>query len=137
MHDHRAERTFSDLLYKTALKDQAKAVYTGLIRITKEGQKSDAYQANRNLLLSQGAQADSVPMLEIEADDVRCTHGVAVGPVDPDQEFYLTSRGIPPAEAQRLIVAGFFEQVMRRVPLPSLREELEAEVVRRLEAPHG
>lgn len=137
LQDHRAERTFSDLLYKTALKDTAKSVYTGLIRITKQGQKSDAYQANRNLLLSRGAVADSVPMLEILADDVRCTHGVAVGPVDPDQEFYLTSRGLSPAEAQRLIVQGFFEQVLRRIPLASMREEVEGDVVHRLETPHG
>ncbi len=132
LQDHQAKAAFSDLLYKSALKDSAKAVYTGLIRIRKEAQKSDAYQANRNLLLSQGAKADSIPMLEIEADDVRCTHGVAVGPVDEEQAFYLMSRGLSEPEAQRLIVEGFFEQVFQRIPLESLREQLAAEVVARL-----
>ena len=137
LQDHRAQRTFSDLLYKSALKDQATSIYTGLIRIDKQAQKSDAYQANRNLLLSQGAKADSIPMLEIEANDVRCTHGVAVGPVDPDQAFYLESRGLSPAEAERLIVQGFFEQVLRKIPSRPLQEELDAEVVRRLERTRG
>lgn len=136
LQDHQAKATFSDLLYKSALKDTAKAIYTGLIRIRKEAQKSDAYQANRNLLLSQGAQADSIPILEIEADDVRCTHGVAVGPIDPEQEFYLMSRGLPSTEAQRLIVEGFFEQVFKRIPLDSLREQLMAEVTNRLSSVH-
>ncbi|MBI3333704.1 MAG: Fe-S cluster assembly protein SufD [Candidatus Omnitrophica bacterium] len=134
LQDHRAVHTMSDLLYKSALEDQAKAVYTGLIRIRKEAQKSDAYQANRNLLLSQGSKADSIPMLEIEADDVRCTHGVAVGPVDEEQAFYLMSRGMSGAEADRLIVEGFFEQVFKRIPLEGLREELTAEVTRRLKS---
>jgi Fe-S cluster assembly protein SufD len=137
LQNHQAERTTSDLLYKTALKDQAESIYTGLIRIEKQAQKSDAYQANRNLLLSRGAKADSVPMLEILADDVRCTHGVAVGPVDPDQAFYLMSRGLSPAEAERLIVQGFFEQVLRRIPSPELREQLDAEMLRRMEGTHG
>ncbi len=134
IQDHKAERTTSDLLYKCALKDQAKSIYTGLIRIDKSAQKSDAYQANRNLLLSDGASADSVPMLEILADDVRCTHGVAVGPVDEDQMFYLMSRGLPPAEAERTIVGGFFEQVLQRVPLGAMNEQLLEELTNRLVA---
>lgn len=132
LQDHQAERTFSDLLYKAALKDQAKSVYTGLIRIGKKAQKSDAYQANRNLLLSQGAKADSVPMLEIEANDVRCTHGVAVGPVDPEQAFYLMSRGLSEGEAEQMIVEGFFEQLLRRLPLEEIREELAGEIASRV-----
>lgn len=136
LQDHRAERTTSDLLYKSALRDQAESIYTGLIRIERQAQKSDAYQANRNLLLSRGAKADSVPMLEILANDVRCTHGVAVGPVDPEQTFYLMSRGLAPAEAERLIVQGFFEQVLRRIPVPPLQEQLEQEVLRRLDSGH-
>ena len=128
LQDHFAPHTTSDLLYKSALKDHAKAVYTGLIRIRKQAQKSDAYQANRNLLLSQGAKADSIPKLEIEADDVRCTHGVAVGPVDEDQLFYLSSRGIPQEEAEQLIVEGFFEQLFQRIPVPEIREELTNEI---------
>lgn len=132
LQDHEAPHTFSDLLYKSALRDNSKAIYTGLIRIRKEAQKSDAYQANRNLLLNPGAKADSIPMLEIKADDVRCTHGVAVGPIDPDQAFYLMSRGLTQEEAQRLIVEGFFDQVFGRIPLEELREELRAEVDQRL-----
>lgn len=128
LQDHQAPHTFSDLLYKSALADQSQSVYTGLIRIMKQAQKSDAYQANRNLLLSSGAKADSVPMLEIEADDVRCTHGVAVGPVDEDQAFYLMTRGLSRPEAERLIVEGFFEQVLRRIPSEELRDLLLAEV---------
>jgi len=137
LQEHRAQSTASDLLYKSALADEARAIYTGLIRITRQGQKSDAYQANRNLLLSQGAKADSVPMLEIEADDVRCTHGVAVGPIEEEQAFYLMSRGLSQREAERLIVHGFFEQVFRRIPLERLREELAEEVDRRLESSRG
>ncbi len=137
LQDHQAERTTSDLLYKAALKDQTESIYTGLIRIEKQAQKSNAYQANRTLLLSGGAKADSVPMLEILADDVRCTHGVAIGPVDPDQAFYLHSRGLSPAEAERLIVQGFFEQVLRRIPSPALQEQLDGEVVRRMEGARG
>ena len=133
LQDHRAEHTTSDLLYKSALKDTAWAIYTGLIRIRKEAQKSDAYQANRNLLLNQGAKADSIPMLEIEADDVRCTHGVAIGPVDEEQAFYLMSRGLPKEEAQRLIVEGFFDQVFQRIPVENLQTELMGEVTKRLQ----
>ncbi len=133
VQDHQAERTFSDLLYKSALRDSAKAVYTGLIRIEKAAQKSDAYQANRNLLLDDGASADSIPMLEILADDVRCTHGVAVGPVDEDQTYYLMTRGLSPEEAQRIIVGGFFEQVLKRIPVETVNERLMDELTQRLE----
>jgi len=132
LQDHRAHHTVSELLYKSALKERSQAIYTGLIRIRKEAQKSDAYQANRNLLLSDGAKADSIPMLEIEADDVRCTHGVAVGPVEEEQLFYLMSRGLSPQESQRLIVEGFFDQIFQRIPSDSVREHLTAEVARRL-----
>ncbi len=128
LQDHQARNTFSDLLYKSALKDEAEMIYTGLIRIRKDASKSDAYQANRNLLLSQGAKADSIPMLEIETDDVRCTHGVAVGPVDEEQAFYLMSRGIPAGEAEELIVEGFLEQVLKRVPVEELREQLMSQI---------
>ena len=135
LQDHKAPTTTSDLLYKSALKDQSKMIYTGLIRIRKQAQKSDAYQANRNLLLSQGAKADSIPMLEIEADDVRCTHGVAVGPVDEEQAFYLMSRGIPPAQAEHVIVEGFFEQVLNKIPVESVREQVRSDIGERLEEP--
>ncbi len=132
LQDHQAPNTFSDLLYKCALAGQAELVYTGLIRIAKQAQKSNAYQANRNLLLSQGAKADSIPMLEIEADDVRCTHGVAVGPVDEEQAFYLMSRGLSATESERLIVEGFFEQILKRIPAGDLREQLAEEITTRL-----
>lgn len=133
LQDHQAPNTFSDLLYKSALAGQAESVYTGLIRIASQAQKSDAYQANRNLLLSQGAKADSIPMLEIEANDVRCTHGVAIGPVDEEQAFYLMSRGLSATESERLIVEGFFEQVLKRIPVGDLREQLAQEITARLE----
>ena len=132
LQDHQAPNTFSDLLYKSALSGQSESIYTGLIRIAKQAQKSNAYQANRNLLLSQGAKADSIPMLEIEADDVRCTHGVAVGPVDEEQQFYLMSRGLKAAEAEQLIVEGFFEQILKRIPVGDLREQLAEEIQNRL-----
>lgn len=132
LQDHRAMNTTSDLLYKSALKDQAKAIYTGLIRIRKQAQKSDAYQANRNLLLNSGAKADSIPMLEIEADDVRCTHGVAVGAVDPEQAFYLMSRGLTEEEAAQLIVEGFFNPIFQRLPTEKLKEDLGSEITQRL-----
>lgn len=132
LQDHVVGQTTSDLLYKTALEDRAASRYTGLIRIAKDAQKTDAYQANRNLLLSPEAKADSIPMLEILADDVRCTHGATVGPVDPEQAFYLMSRGVPFPSAERMIVEGFFDQVLQKVPLEDLRERLHAHVERKL-----
>jgi Fe-S cluster assembly protein SufD len=112
---HRAPDTRSDLLFKSALNGTAHAVYTGVIIIEKPAQRSDAYQANRNLLLGEGARADTEPMLEIEANDVRCTHGATVGPIDEEQMFYLRSRGLSEELASRLIVEGFFEEVFQKV----------------------
>lgn len=132
LQDHRVGQTASNLLYKTALEDAAASRYTGLIRIAKGAQKADAYQANRNLLLSPFAKADSIPMLEILANDVRCTHGATVGPVDPEQSFYLMSRGIPFPAAERMIVEGFFDQVLSKLPLADLRERLHAHIERKL-----
>lgn len=132
LQDHLVPNTASDLLYKTALADQAASIYTGLIRIAKDAQQTDAYQANRNLLLSPQAKADSIPMLEILADDVRCTHGATVGPVDPDHTFYLMSRGIPFPAAERMLVEGFFDQVIERLPLEELREWLHQGLSRKL-----
>jgi Fe-S cluster assembly protein SufD len=133
LQDHKAPRTSSDLLYKNALKDRSKTIHTGLIRIARSAKQANAYQANRNLLLSEGAKADSIPMLEIEADDVRCTHGVAVGPVDEEQRFYLTSRGLTEAEAERLIVQGFFDPILQRLPTETMRETLADEILNRLQ----
>jgi Fe-S cluster assembly protein SufD len=92
--------------------------------VNPNAQNSDAYQAKRNILLNQHAHADSIPELEIEANDVRCTHGATVGPIDPEQIFYLMARGIPRVEAARVIVEGFFDPLMQKIPLESIRNEL-------------
>ncbi|OLB83226.1 MAG: hypothetical protein AUI15_36355 [Actinobacteria bacterium 13_2_20CM_2_66_6] len=110
----------------------ARTVYAGLIRIEKGAARSDAYQANRNLVLSDKAKATSIPMLEIDNNDVRCTHGATVGPVDPNHLFYLRSRGIPEKTAKRMIVQGFFGQVLDRIPFQQARELIEAELEARL-----
>jgi len=120
MQDHVAPATTSDLLFKGAVRDNAKSVYSGLIRVRKEAAGTNAFQTNRNLKLSEGAWADSVPNLEIENNDVRCSHASAVGPIDAEQRFYLESRGVPPETADRLIVLGFFDEVLDRLPAPHL-----------------
>lgn len=132
LQDHAAPNTATDLFYETALKDKAEAVYTGLIRVEPRARKTDAFQTNRNLLLNTGPKADSIPMLEILANDVRCSHAAAAGPVDENQLFYLMTRGLPRAQAQRLVIEGFFDQVFRRIPLEQVREDLLAEVRGRL-----
>ncbi|OGX37386.1 MAG: Fe-S cluster assembly protein SufD [Omnitrophica WOR_2 bacterium RIFCSPHIGHO2_02_FULL_68_15] len=132
LQDHVVGQTSSDLLYKSALEGHAASRYTGLIRIAKTANKSDAYQANRNLLLSPDAKADSIPMLEILTDDVRCTHGATVGPVDPEQTFYLTSRGVPTPVAEQMLVEGFFEQVLQKLPAAGLRERLHTHLQQKL-----
>ena len=119
--DHLAPHTTSDLLYKGALKDYSRSVWRGMIFVSPEAQKTDGYQANRNLLLSDKARADSIPGLEIKANDVRCTHGATIGKVDPEQMFYLETRGIPAPEAERLIVEGFFDPIMQRIPFEGVR----------------
>jgi Fe-S cluster assembly protein SufD len=124
LQDHAAPRTHSDLLFKGAVEDEARSVYSGLIRLRPEAQRSDAYQTNRNLVLTEGAAAESIPNLEIEANDVRCSHASTVGPIDDDQRYYLESRGIPPQDAERLIVLGFFEDVFARLPVPALAAPL-------------
>jgi len=129
--NHRAGNTTSDLLFKGALRDRARAVYQGLIKVQKGAQKSDAYQANRNLLLSPKARADSIPSLEIEANDVRCTHGATVSQIEEEQLFYLMARGLNQREAEHMIVLGFFEPVLERIPLPSLRSSVTSVVERK------
>jgi Fe-S cluster assembly protein SufD len=124
LQDHAAPRTRSDLLFKGAVEDEARSVYSGLVRLRREAQKSNAHQTNRNLVLTEGAGAESIPNLEIEANDVRCSHASTVGPIDDDQLYYLESRGIPPATAERLIVLGFFEDVFERLPVPALATPL-------------
>jgi Fe-S cluster assembly protein SufD len=132
LQDHQVGNTTSDLLFKGALQDTAKAVYAGLIRIEKGAARSDAYQANRNLVLSEHAKATSIPMLEIDNNDVRCTHGATVGPVDPMSMFYLQSRGIPATTAKRMIVQGFFGEVLERIPFEQARKLVETELEARL-----
>lgn len=132
LQDHAAPRCSSDLLYKGALKDRSHTVYSGLIRVQPGAEKTDAYQANRNLVLSDHAKADSKPELEILNNDVRCTHGSTVGQVDENQLFYLQSRGISPDEATRLIVEGFFEDVINRLNVEPVREALHSAIERKL-----
>lgn len=132
LQDHQVGNTTSDLLFKGALQDTARTVYAGLIRIEKGAARSDAYQANRNLVLSDKAKATSIPMLEIDNNDVRCTHGATVGPVDPNHLFYLRSRGIPESTAKRMIVQGFFGQVLERIPFEQARQMVETELEARL-----
>jgi Fe-S cluster assembly protein SufD len=133
LQDHAAPRTRSDLLFKGAVEDTARSVYSGLIRIRRDAQKSNAFQTNRNLVLTEGAEAKSVPNLEIEADDVKCSHASTVGPIDEDQLYYLATRGVPPEEAERLIVLGFFDDVFDRLPVPSLVAPLRRSVVEKIE----
>jgi Fe-S cluster assembly protein SufD len=126
LQDHVAGDGLSDLLYQGALMGRSRSVYEGTIRAWPGAQKTNAYQSNRNLLLSRKARADSMPQLEIEANDLRCTHGATVSQVDEDQVFYLMSRGIPREDAVRLIVEGFFQPSLDRLPqsLEGLRARL-------------
>ena len=110
----------------------ARGVYQGLIQVAEDAQHTDAYQANRNLLLSDKARADSIPGLEILANDVRCTHGATIGDVDPEQMHYLMARGLPRPQAQRLIVEGFFAPVIDRIPLESVREQLREAIQKKI-----
>lgn len=121
LQDHLAPRSTSDLLFMGAVADRAHSVYSGLIRVRKGAVRSDAVQTNHNLVLDEGAHADSVPNLDIEENDVRCSHGSTVGPVDEDQLYYLESRGVEPEVAERLIVAGFFDRIADQVPVDGAR----------------
>lgn len=132
--NHLQPNTTSDLLYKGALKGQAHTVWQGMIRVAPHAQRADGYQANRNLMLSSGARADSLPGLEILADDVRCTHGSTLGQLDPDEVFYLLARGVPPVEAEQLIVNGFFASVLDRIPLLAARRQLQAAIAAKVYA---
>jgi Fe-S cluster assembly protein SufD len=131
--NHLAPHTSSDLLFKGALSGNSRSVWQGMIYVAPDAQKTDGYQLNPNLLLSENARADSIPGLEILADDVRCTHGATVGNVDPEELFYLRSRGISLKESERLIVEGFFDPVIQRVPVKELRERFAKAVVDKLQ----
>ncbi|MFO7625098.1 MAG: Fe-S cluster assembly protein SufD [Anaerolineales bacterium] len=127
--NHHAPHTTSDLLFKGALKDHSRSVWQGMIYVAPGAQKTDGYQANRNLVLSRTARADSIPGLEILADDVRCTHGATVGKIDPDQLYYLRSRGISYEDAERLIVEGFFDPIMQRISFEGVRSRFQQAIL--------
>jgi Fe-S cluster assembly protein SufD len=130
--DHVSPNAFSDLLFKGALDDHSKAVFRGIIRVHPKAQQSDAYQTNRNLLLSDTASADTLPNLEIAADDVKCSHGATVGQLDEDSLFYLMSRGIPQEKAERLVVMGFLGEILLKVSLGGVIEKITREIERKL-----
>ena len=123
--NHLAPHTTSDLLFKGALKGKSRSVWQGMIYVAPGAQKTDGYQANRNLVLSDRARADSIPGLEILADDVRCTHGATVGKLEQEPLFYLKSRGIPQAEAEKIVVEGFFDPIFQRIPFEGVRERFQ------------
>jgi Fe-S cluster assembly protein SufD len=122
--DHRVAHASSDLLYKGALDGRSRAIFRGLIKVWPGAQRTDAYQTSRNLILSKQAEATSLPNLEIEADDVRCSHAATVGHLDQEELFYIMSRGIPRREAERLVVFGFYGDVLSRLPMPGVVREL-------------
>jgi Fe-S cluster assembly protein SufD len=130
--EHIAPRTKSELVFKGAVSDTARSVYTGLIHMHPGAKRADASQTNRNLVLSEGAHADSVPNLDIEENDVRCSHASAVGPIDADQLFYLATRGVPPEVAERLVLLGFFDDLLERAPEAGVAAYLRAVVAERL-----
>jgi Fe-S cluster assembly protein SufD len=134
LQDHAAPHTTSELLFKGAVEDEAESVYSGLVRLRPNAQRANATQTNRNLVLSEGASAKSIPNLEIECDDVRCSHASAVGPIDADQLYYLATRGVPPDVAERLIVFGFFEDAIDRLAFGSGTDRLRAAVTRKFDA---
>jgi Fe-S cluster assembly protein SufD len=133
IQDHDAPHTTSDLLFKGAVQDESRSVYTGLIKIRKHARGTAAFQTNRTLALSEGAWAESVPNLEIETNDVRCSHASTVGPIDAEQRFYLESRGIPTQIAERLIVLGFFDEILDQLPVGALAGELRGRVSAKLD----
>lgn len=131
--NHLAPRTYSNLLFKGGLTETSRTVWRGMIYVSPGSQHIDGYQNNRNLMLSEDAHADSIPGLEILNDEVRCSHGATVGKIDPEQLFYLQARGIPLPEAERLIVYGFFDEILQRIPLASVKKRLEQKIHQKLE----
>jgi Fe-S cluster assembly protein SufD len=130
--NHLAPHTTSDLLFKGALKGKSRSVWQGMIYVAPGAQKTDGYQANRNIVLSDGARADSIPGLEILADDVRCTHGATVGKLEQEPLFYLKSRGIPQAEAEKIVVEGFFDPIFQRIPFEGVRERFQEYIANKM-----
>lgn len=134
VQDHRVAKTTSDLLYKGVVANSSRSVYSGLIRVEKGARGTNAFQTNRNLVLHEGAHADSVPNLEIEDNDVRCSHASAVGPVSEDERFYLESRGVPPQVTDRLIALGFLAEVIDELPVRTLAPSLALMLAEKLAA---
>ncbi|HEY46818.1 MAG TPA: Fe-S cluster assembly protein SufD [Anaerolineae bacterium] len=130
--NHLAPNTTSDLLFKGALLDRSRSVWQGMIYVAPAAQMTDGYQANRNLILSKQARADSIPGLEILADDVRCTHGATVGQLEEESIFYLMSRGLPRRDAKRMMIEGFFAAVLERVPFESVRDRFQGMIENKL-----
>jgi Fe-S cluster assembly protein SufD len=137
LQDHVSPHTASDLLYKNALDDRARTIFGGLIRVEPHAHFTDAYQKVRNLLLSDDAEANSMPGLEILADNVRCTHGATSGQIDEDELFYLRTRGIPTKTAQRLLVTGFLDEVVQRLDHPAIAEHLHRLIEEKFAGNHG
>ena len=131
LQHHEVPHGTSDLLYKGALQGKSHIVWRGMIRVDRDAQQTDGYQRNDNLILSDGSRADSIPGLEIEADDVKCSHGATAGRVDDEQIFYAQARGLTRQEATRMIVTGFFQQVLDRITVGSVRQALGAVIGRR------
>ncbi len=134
LQDHREPNGTSNLLYKGALYERARAVFRGVVRVHPGAQQTDAYQTNNNLLLGDDARADSMPVLEIRADDVRCSHGATLAHLKDEELFYLRSRGLDREQAQRMVIAGFFEPILDQIPLESLRQKLQEAVGQRIAA---
>jgi Fe-S cluster assembly protein SufD len=132
LQDHNSAFTDTDQMYKTALRDRSRVAYEGLIDIRKGSYGSNGYQANKNLLLDDTAKAESLPMLKINDNDVRCTHSSSVGPVEEEHVVYLMSRGLPRPVAERILVQGFFEPVIERIKVPELRERIRDAVDRKI-----
>jgi Fe-S cluster assembly protein SufD len=135
LQEHLAPNTTSDFAFKGVLRDKARAVWRGMIRVAQDAQKTNAYQENRNLLLSPDAHADSIPGLEIEANDVRCTHGATVSQVNRDELFYCMARGLSRSEAELLIVRGFYQEIFDRIELAPVRDALQSVLEARIVAP--
>lgn len=130
--DHKVPHATSDLLYKGALYDKTRAIFRGIIKVFPKAQRTDAYQTNRNLLLSSQAEATSLPNLEIEADDVRCSHAATVGHLDQEELFYIMTRGVSRREAERLVIFGFLGEVLDRLPMPQVVQELRTAIAERI-----
>jgi len=137
LQDHVAPRTDSELLCEGAVAGDSRSVYSGLIRVHRGAARSDARQTNHNLVLDEGAHADSVPNLDILENDVKCSHASTVGPIDEDQRYYIESRGVSPDVAEGLIVRGFFDHIIDRGPIPAVTPLLKEEVHTRLDAALG